>query len=245
MIELQNVSKSFAGQSIIGDLSLAIPKGKTHVILGSSGCGKTTLLRMICGLVCPDAGDVFIDGRPINDFPRRELCERMGYVVQEGGLLPHMSGRQNIHLPAKVRGHTGQEIDKRIEKLARMMELELHLLDKFPHKLSGGQRQRMALIRGLILDPDIVLLDEPLSALDPVVRMKLQVQLKRIFSELGKSVVLVTHDLHVASYLGDTITLLDKGSVVQSGTFKDMLVRPKNDFVRDFVSSQIPAELAQ
>lgn len=245
MIEIQNAYKSYGTTTVIPGLSITIPKGQTHILLGSSGCGKTTLLRMMAGLTMPDQGRVSLSGDEVKDLSIRELSDRIGYVIQEGGLLPHLSGRDNVLLPVKIRNQDLVKAQERLDDFANAVELTAGQLKRFPHELSGGQRQRVALLRGLILDQPIILLDEPLSALDPVVRMNLQYHLKNIFTKLNKTVVLVTHDLHVASFLGDIITLLDQGRIVQQGRFEDLLDRPKNDFVKDFVRAQTPMKRAR
>ena len=243
MISLNTIKKSFGSTLVIPPLDIKFEEGKTHVLLGPSGCGKTTLLRMISGLSSPDSGEVRVGGKTIESYSQTQLTEKLGYVSQEGGLFPHLSAKRNVLLPAKIRGKKNPDIVRRMEKFAKMMDLDLSLLKRFPRQLSGGQKQRVALMRGLILDPDVVLLDEPLSALDPVVRMKLQIQLKEIFQKLKKTVILVSHDLHEASFLGDRINLLNKGSVVQSGSFKSLYEKPKNQFVEEFLSAQLPMEL--
>tara|TARA_R110000868_G_scaffold136049_11_gene348847 strand:- start:6876 stop:7673 length:798 start_codon:yes stop_codon:yes gene_type:complete len=240
MIEINDAHKSFGATQVIPGLSLSIPQGQTHILLGSSGCGKTTLLRMIAGLTSPDQGAVTIAGQSVGELSKREISNKIGYVIQEGGLLPHLNGIDNVLLPVKIRGRSLTQAMERLESFAAAIDLTMAQLRRFPHEISGGQRQRVALLRGMILDQPIVLLDEPLSALDPVVRMNLQRHLKDIFKKLNKTVVLVTHDLHVASFLGDIITLLDQGRIVQQGSFEELLEQPKNDFVRDFVQAQTP-----
>lgn len=240
MIEIHNVTKSFGPTTVIPGLSLTVPQGQIHILLGSSGCGKTTLLRMIAGLTTPDEGQVTLSGEGVNTMSVRQISDRVGYVIQEGGLLPHMSAAENVLLPVKIRGGDLVAARDRLNELAATVELSTSQLRRYPHQLSGGQRQRVALLRGLILDQDIILLDEPLSALDPIVRMNLQRHLKLLFNKLKKTVVLVTHDLNVASYLGDIITLLDHGEIIQQGRFEDLLRAPANDFVSEFIRAQTP-----
>ncbi len=240
MIEINDAHKSFGATQVIPGLTLSIATGQTHILLGSSGCGKTTLLRMIAGLTSPDQGEVTIGNKLVSSLSKREISDMIGYVIQEGGLLPHLNGIDNVLLPVKIRGLDIAKATERLEAFAAAIDLTIPQLKRFPHEISGGQRQRVALLRGLILDQPIILLDEPLSALDPVVRMNLQRHLKSIFKKLNKTVVLVTHDLHVASFLGDVITLLDQGRIVQQGSFEELLENPRNDFVRDFVQAQTP-----
>lgn len=244
MIKIQEVSKSFGPTNVIPSMSLQIPTGETHILLGSSGCGKTTILRMMAGLCRPDTGEVTLASDDVAKLNEFEISNRVGYVIQEGGLMPHLRAVDNILLPIKIRKLDMAKAKDRMHELANAVELTSSQLTRFPHQLSGGQRQRVALIRGLILNQPIILLDEPLSALDPVVRMNLQIHLKKLFEKLSKTVVLVTHDLNVASYLGDRISLLDQGRIVQQGRFEDLLHHPKNDFVKDFIRAQTPATKA-
>lgn len=240
MIEIQNVTKSFGPTTVIPGLSLTIPQGQIHILLGSSGCGKTTLLRMIAGLTTPDSGQVTLGSDHVGAMSVRQISDRVGYVIQEGGLLPHMTAAENVLLPVRIRGGDLVAARDRLNELAATVELSTSQLRRYPHQLSGGQRQRVALLRGLILDQDIILLDEPLSALDPIVRMNLQRHLKMLFNKLKKTVVLVTHDLNVASYLGDVISLLDHGEIIQQGRFEDLQKNPTNIFVSEFIRAQTP-----
>ncbi len=242
MIKIHEVQKSFGPTNVIPDMSLQIPTGETHILLGSSGCGKTTLLRMMAGLCDVDSGEVTLGTENIKSLNPYDISDKIGYVIQEGGLMPHLNATENILLPVKIRRGDLNAAKDKLHDFAQSVELSHQQLLRYPHELSGGQKQRVALIRGLILNQPIILLDEPLSALDPVVRMNLQIHLKRLFKKLEKTVVLVTHDLNVASYLGDKISLLDKGRIVQQGRFSDLLDNPKNDFVRDFIRAQTPAQ---
>jgi osmoprotectant transport system ATP-binding protein len=244
MIDIQGVSKSFEGQVVINHFDLTIERGEIHVLLGASGSGKTTLLRMIGGVTEPDSGEIILQGKNINLLETRERTTRMAYITQEGGLFPHLCAEDNILLPAKVRRLDKLQIQKKLSKLAMMVDLDLSFLEKFPHELSGGQRQRVSLMRGLILDPEIVLLDEPLSALDPIVRASLQRELRDIFKKLDKTVVMVTHDIQEAAFLGDRITLLNEGRVVQTSNFKELYHNPKDPFVHEFLRAQIPMEIS-
>lgn len=243
MIELKSVKKSYGDKVVIPNLDLKILNGKTHCLLGSSGSGKTTILRIISGLTDIDQGEVLIQGTPLNNLSPLEFASKVGYVSQEGGLFPHITCWDNILLPGKIHGRDLSELKSRVVEFCKMVDLQISLLDQVPSRLSGGQRQRVALIRGLILDPEILLLDEPMSALDPLVRAGLQKQLKVLFNQLGKTVLLITHDLHEASYLGDVIHLLNQGRVIQEGQFNDLYKNPKEDFVKEFLQAQIPLDL--
>ena len=234
MITLRRVTKRLGGRTVVDDVSLTVAAGATHVLLGSSGSGKSTVLRLMLGLLRPDAGDVIVEagngssGRPI------------GYVVQEGALYPHLTVARNVALPARAAGWDAERERARLADLAELTGLERELLGRYPAELSGGQRQRVGLMRALMLDPPILLLDEPLGALDPITRAELQVQLVRIFAELRKTVVLVTHDVREAFVFGDGITLLSHGRVVQQGTFADLARTPATPFVADFLRAQAP-----
>jgi osmoprotectant transport system ATP-binding protein len=228
MIALRDVTKRFGDRVAVDRVSLVLEPARTHVLLGSTGSGKSTILRLVLGLVRPDEGEVVVDARSL------------GYVVQEGALYPHLTAARNVTLPARARGWPDDRQAARLAALAALVGLERALLDRYPVELSGGQRQRVGLMRALMLDPPLLLLDEPLGALDPIARTDLQRQLVRIFDELGKTVLLVTHDVREAFVLGARITLLDRGRVVQQGTFADLAERPAEPFVAEFIRAQMP-----
>src|SRR4030095_5846188 len=240
MITVRRVSKRYGGVVALDDVSLDVARGTTHVLLGPSGSGKSTLLRIVLGRVVADTGEASIDGVPVTPTTRRGLVGRVGYVVQEGGLFPHLSVQANIGLPAETAGRSEQRTRERVRELAGLVGFDDALLRRYPAELSGGQRQRVGLARALVLDPPVLLLDEPLGALDPIVRADLQSELRRIFSTLGKPVVLVTHDVREAAVLGSTITLLRAGRIVQQGSLDDLARRPAEPFVTEFVAPQAP-----
>jgi osmoprotectant transport system ATP-binding protein len=240
MITARRVSKRYGGLVALDDVSLDVAHGTTHVLLGPSGSGKSTLLRVILGLVVPDTGEVAIDEVPVTHASRRDLVGRVGYVVLEGGLFPHLRVHENIGLPAETAGWSGPRTDARVRELAALVGFDDGLLRRYPAELSGGQRQRVGLARALVLDPPVLLLDEPLGALDPIVRADLQSELRRIFTTLGKTVVLVTPDVREAALLGSTITLLRAGRIVQQGSLDDLARRPAEPFVTDFLRAQAP-----
>lgn len=240
MIHLEDVSKSFGDTVAIDHVSVVFEAGRTHVLLGSSGCGKSTLLRLVLGQIQPDRGLVRIDGRLMEPAARRDLLEGIGYVVQEGGLYPHLTASRNVSLAAESRGWGEEQIRDRIGELASLVGFDDGVLQLFPAQLSGGQRQRVSLMRALMLDPPILLLDEPLGSLDPIVRADLQAQLRAIFVRLGKTVVLVTHDIREAAIFGQTITLMTEGRIVQRGSFADLSRRPASPFVTAFLEAQKP-----
>ena len=237
MISVQKISKTY-DQRILNDVTLDVPSGKTVSLIGPSGCGKSTLLRIVMGLIDADCGRVVINGQTLTLQNMLGLRRKMGYVIQSGGLFPHLSARDNLTL---VTGYLGWERDKEAERIEELCELTNMLsadLDRRPEGLSGGQRQRISLMRALMLDPDIILLDEPLGSIDPLVRYELQRDLKVIFKKLKKTVLLVTHDLGEAAYLGDRISLMQAGEIIQQGTIKDIVRNPANEFVQKFVTAQ-------
>ena len=244
MIVLEQVTKKFDSVVAIDDLSCHFKQGQTHVLLGSSGCGKSTILRLILGLETPDRGVVRVKGRALSPTTRAELVADMGYVVQEGGLYPHLTVHRNVALAAETRGWSRERISGRLRDLGQLVGFDDRIMEKYPNQLSGGQRQRVGLIRSLMLDPPILLLDEPLGSLDPLVRDGLQQQLKEIFKEFKKTVILVTHDIREAAILGETIFLMTEGRMVQHGTFLDLASRPSNEFVTSFLRAQrLPADI--
>jgi osmoprotectant transport system ATP-binding protein len=240
MLELRHVSKSFAATPALRDVTLPIAPAQTTALLGPSGCGKSTILRLMTGLLRPDAGTVLFDGAPLplDAEPLDRLRHRMGYVIQDGGLFPHLTARENVTLLARHLGRSDAGVAERARSLAALVKLPLDALDRYPVQLSGGQRQRVGLVRALFLDPDVLLLDEPLGALDPLIRADLQDDLRAIFRDLGKTVVLVTHDVGEAGYLADSIVLLRDGEVVQRGTVDDLVARPAEPFVERFIRAQ-------
>jgi osmoprotectant transport system ATP-binding protein len=248
MFHLDGVTKAYAGRPALRPTSLHIPTGRTTVLIGPSGCGKSTLLRLLLGLIEPDAGVVTFEERRLTRANVRDLRRRMGYVIQDGGLFPHLTARGNITLMARHLGWDRQRAADRVAVLADLTRFPLDGLDRYPHQLSGGQRQRVGLMRALMLDPDALLLDEPLAALDPLVRAELQQDLRAIFRSLGKTVVLVTHDLAEAGFFADRIVLMRDGAVVQDGTLADLWHRPADEFVTRFIQAQrgpqVPEEVA-
>jgi len=238
IFELRTVSKRYSDETVLQDLDLVIPENRTTVLLGPSGCGKSTLLRLMLGLIWPDHGEVWFEGECLQPQNLRQLRLRMGYVVQEGGLFPHLSARANVSLMASHLQWAATDIRARLEELCEIVQLSTDLLERFPAELSGGQRQRIGLMRALMLDPDVLLLDEPLGALDPMIRSDLQSDLRAIFQKLDKSVVLVTHDLGEAAFLGDEVILLNAGRIVQRGTMAELVNHPAGDFARKFISAQ-------
>jgi osmoprotectant transport system ATP-binding protein len=237
-LELQGVSKAYDGQEALYATDLQIPDGRTTVLIGPSGCGKSTLIRLMIGLLRPDTGAVRFDHTEITAANVQALRRRMGYVVQDGGLFPHLTARGNVTLMADYLGWDRARIEARLVELTALTQFPADGLDRYPLQLSGGQRQRVSLMRALMLDPDVLLLDEPLGALDPIIRSELQTDLRRIFQSLRKTVVLVTHDLGEAAFFGDLIVLLRSGKIVQQGTLADLIHAPADPFVTRFINAQ-------
>jgi osmoprotectant transport system ATP-binding protein len=238
VLELEGVSKSFGARIALHPLSLRLPADRCAVLVGPSGCGKSTLLRLIAGLSQPDAGVVRVQGVAMGPDSALRLRRRMGYVIQEGGLFPHLTAEQNATLLARELGWDAARAAGRVAELAELLRLPAECLARHPAGLSGGQRQRMSLMRALMLDPDILLLDEPLGALDPLVRSALQLDLREVFRRRRKTVILVTHDMAEAVFLGDEILVLREGRLVQQGAPREILLNPVEDFVRDFLRAQ-------
>ena len=238
MIELKHVSKTFGQTQVLQPTSLSFEIGKTTVLIGPSGCGKSTLLRMMIGLIQPDQGEVLFEGSPLTAANVIDVRRRVGYVIQDGGLFPHLSAANNVGLMARYLGWDKLRIDDRIRELAELTRLPPGALDRFPAQLSGGQRQRLGIMRALMLDPAVILLDEPMGALDPLVRYDLQEDLRNIFQSLQKTVVLVTHDMGEAGFFGDHVVLLGSGRIVQQGKLDDLIQSPADPFVVRFISAQ-------
>lgn len=238
MIKINQLSKKYNANFAFTDINLQFAEEKVTVLIGSSGSGKSTLLKLTLGLVNADSGQIIIDNKVLSPFNVNEIREKIGYVIQSGGLFPHLTARQNIVLMAEYLKKESDWINSRIEALINLTHFPLDGIDRYPKELSGGQQQRVSLMRALMLDPDILLLDEPLSALDPMIRADLQKELKEIFSKLNKTVVFVTHDIAEAAFFGDHLVLLSDGKVMQEGIISEFISNPKNEFVTKFISAQ-------
>ena len=237
MIALESVRKVFAGGEGLRETTLTLRPGERMALVGPSGCGKSTLLRLVIGLLRPDAGRVVIDGAEMTHTSCLGLRRAMGYVIQDGGLFPHLTAAANASLMARHLGWPAARVAARLDELTTLVRLPAGALGRYPAQLSGGQRQRVGLMRALMLDPSILLLDEPMGALDPVVRAGLQDDLRRIFGELGKTVLLVTHDMPEAALLAGQIALMQAGRVLQRGSLRDLLERPADPSVSAFLSA--------
>jgi osmoprotectant transport system ATP-binding protein len=239
MIEFRHVSKTFPdGTRAVDDFSIEIPSRKTTVFVGSSGCGKTTLLRMINRMVDPTSGDIEIDGENISTVKPVELRRTIGYVMQNSGLLPHRKVIDNVATVPLLKGVPRKEAHAHALELLDTVGLDRALANRYPSQLSGGQQQRVGVARGLAVNPNILLMDEPFGAVDPIVRSDLQQEVVRLQRELDKTVVFVTHDIDEAFLLGDQVVILEKGArIAQRGTPEEILANPANDFVASFVGS--------
>lgn len=234
MIEFDGVSRAFNGKAAVKDLSLQVAKGEFCVLLGTSGSGKSTTLKMINRLVEFDSGEIRFAGESIRQLDARTLRRRMGYAIQSIGLFPHWTVRKNIATVPVLLGWPRAQVNERITALLALLNLDAQLLDRYPHQLSGGQQQRIGVARALAADPEVLLMDEPFGALDPVTRGVLQQEMLRIHQLSGRTIVLVTHDIDEALTLADRIVLMDNGEIVQQGRPVELLTQPTNDFVRDF-----------
>jgi osmoprotectant transport system ATP-binding protein len=242
MINLSSVSKKFGTTVALHETNLDVSAGKTTVLIGPSGCGKSTILRLIIGLLEPTGGTIEIDGDRVTSTNILSLRRRIGYVIQEGGLFAHLTARQNILLMAKHLKQPAEQMETRLHELCELTHFAERALLRYPVELSGGQRQRVSLMRALMLQPAVLLLDEPLGALDPMVRARLQDELKEIFKRLQQTVIMVTHDMAEAGFFADCIVLLNEGCIVQFGTLDDLRTRPATEFVREFLRAQRAVE---
>lgn len=238
MLVLNAVCKTYGVIQALQPTDLTVAPGRTTVLIGPSGCGKSTMLRIMIGLINPDSGHVVFDGTKISPENIRSMRHRMGYVIQDGGLFPHLTARENVELMARYLGWEANRRQKRLQEMVELTQLWPEVLDRYPVQLSGGQQQRICLMRALMLDPDLLLLDEPLGALDPIIRYEMQSELREIFRRLNKTVVMVTHDMGEAGFFADTIVLLRDGVVLQQGSLADLVRRPADPFIHTFIQAQ-------
>ncbi|MDT3521326.1 ABC transporter ATP-binding protein [Cronobacter sakazakii] len=235
MIEFKQVSKFYNGGAAVKDLSLTFAEGAFSVLIGTSGSGKSTTLKMINRLVEHDAGEIRFAGEEIRQFSPEALRRRMGYAIQSVGLFPHWTVAQNVATVPQLLKWPKARIQARVDELLALLGLAPDAFrDRYPHQLSGGQQQRVGVARALAADPEVLLMDEPFGALDPVTRIALQQEMRRIHQLLGRTIVLVTHDIDEALGLAEHLVLMDNGEVVQQGAPLALLTAPRNDFVRDF-----------
>lgn len=235
MIKFENVSKHYGSFKAVDNINIEINKGSFVCFIGTSGSGKTTSMRMINKMVKPSSGKITIDGKSISDIPDVKLRRSIGYVIQQIGLMPHMTIYDNIVMVPTLLGYTKEKKRELAEQLMNRVDLSLDLLDAYPSELSGGMQQRIGVIRALAADQDIILMDEPFGALDPITRDSLQALLKELQTELNKTIIFVTHDMDEALKLADQIVIMDHGKIVQQGSPEEILMTPKNDFVKDLI----------
>ena len=238
MIEFQNVSKSYKEKKILENINLVIENNSIVVLIGESGCGKTTTLKMINRLIEPTKGKILINGKDIKKTNPIKLRRSIGYVIQQTGLFPHLTIRQNIELISKLEKKEKKMIQEKTMELMKMVGLSEELLDNYPSELSGGQQQRVGIARAFATDPDIILMDEPFSALDPITRSSLQDEVIRLQDKLKKTIIFVTHDMDEAIKLADKIAIMEQGKVVQYDRPEKILKQPANEFVRNFVGEK-------
>ncbi|MFJ5763057.1 ABC transporter ATP-binding protein [Neobacillus sp. NPDC093182] len=239
LIEFKNIVKKYRNKTIIKPFSIDIDAGQLVVFIGPSGCGKTTLLKMINKLIQPSAGKIFVNGKDISTMDAIELRRNIGYVIQNTGLFPHMSIRENLELIPKLKGEDPAKIAKKTEELLDVVGLNpAEYLDRFPKELSGGQQQRVGVARAFSTDSDIILMDEPFSALDPVTRNSLQDELVQMQKELNKTIIFVTHDMDEAIKIADKICILKDGDILQFDTPENILKNPANEFVEGFIGKR-------
>ena len=235
MIEFIEVSKNFGNATVVDGLSFTIAAGEFFVLIGPSGCGKSTTLKMINRLLERSSGQIRLAGKDIRDFLPEQLRRRMGYAIQSIGLFPHWTIEQNVATVPRLLGWPRARIRERVAELMRLLRLDEDWRHRYPHQLSGGQQQRVGVARALAADPDVLLMDEPFGALDPITRDALQEELARVHRETNKTIAFVTHDIQEALRLASRIAIMDRGKLVQLGTPRELLEAPANDFVRAFV----------
>ena len=236
MIEFQNISRSFGAVRAIDGMNLKIERGEFVVLIGASGSGKSTMLKMINRMESHDSGKILFKGEEIYKFKVRDLRLRMGYAIQSVGLFPHWTVERNIGVVPQMLGWSDEKIRERVATLLQLFDLDPEIYrQRFPHELSGGQQQRVGVARALAADPDVLLMDEPFGALDPVIRASLQQEIKRVHQSSGKTIVMVTHDIDEALLLATKIVLLDQGKIVQVGTPLQLLATPASPLVTEFV----------
>ena len=236
MIRFESVSKGYGEGEVISDVSFVVKKGELVVFIGPSGCGKTTMLRMINRLIRPSSGKIFIDERDIEGINEIELRKNIGYVIQSIGLFPHMTIRQNIEIIPRIQKQDVRKVSERSRELMHMVGLPAdEYLDRYPYQLSGGQQQRIGVARAFACDPEVILMDEPFSALDPITRVQLQDELADLQAKLRKTIVFVTHDMDEAAKIADRICILKDGGIIQYDTMENIMKNPANDFVAEFV----------
>ncbi|WP_252236467.1 ABC transporter ATP-binding protein [Clostridium sp. CH2] len=238
IIEFEGICKSYGNKEILKNLNLCIDKGEFLTIIGSSGCGKTTLLKLVNGLIMPDKGRVLVYGEDISNISKIELRRKIGYVIQEVGLFPHMNIRKNIsYVLDLINKDNKRSIQERTEYLIKSVGLSKEILNSYPGELSGGQRQRIGIARALAAKPNIVLMDEPFGAVDEITRKLLQEEILRIYNEFNVTIIFITHDIREALKLGTRVIVMDEGNIIQSGTPTEIRENPKTIFVKELIGA--------
>lgn len=236
IIEVENISKRYGNKIILKNINLKINKGEFITVIGSSGCGKTTFLKLINGLIEADEGKVYVEGKDISKVDKITLRRGIGYVIQEIGLFPHMSVRKNIsYVPNLIKKEDKKNIESRAKELINKVGLKEEMLDSYPNELSGGQRQRVGIARALAINPDIILMDEPFGAIDEITRKLLQDEILKIYKEYNMTIIFITHDIKEALKLGTRVMVMDKGEIVQIDTPDEIIKNPKSIFVSKLV----------
>lgn len=237
MLQIQHLSKSYGQKQVVNNISFALEAGKILALLGKSGCGKTTTLKMINRLIEPSGGAIFINQQNVLDQEVNQLRRKIGYVIQENGLFPHYTVAQNIAIVPKLLGFDAADINQLIPELLTQLELPSNFASKYPAELSGGQQQRVAIARAIASKPPLLLMDEPFSALDPITRTGVRERFVTLSKQFNMTTVVVTHDVAEAIEMADVICLMNEGKIEQLGTAKELLFQPKNNFVKDFFAS--------
>lgn len=238
LIEVEKVKKVYGDKLILKNINLKIDKGEFVTIIGSSGCGKTTFLKLINGLVKPDFGQVYINNYDISKIDKIALRRRIGYVIQEIGLFPHMNVRKNIsYIPNLIKKDSKEKVENKVRELIKVVGLKEDMLDRYPNELSGGQRQRVGIARALASDAKILLMDEPFGAIDEITRRILQDEILRIYNEFNMTILFITHDIKEALKLGTRVIVMDKGEIIQNDTPEEVVRNPKTSFVRNLIGA--------
>ena len=238
LIEVENVKKVYGDKLILKNINLKIDKGEFVTIIGSSGCGKTTFLKLINGLVKPDFGQVYVNNYDISTIDKIALRRGIGYVIQEIGLFPHMNVRKNIsYIPNLIKKDSKEMVENKVKELIKVVGLKEDMLDRYPNELSGGQRQRVGIARALASDAKILLMDEPFGAIDEITRRLLQDEILRIYKQFNMTIIFITHDIKEALKLGTRVIVMDKGEIVQNDTPEEVVRNPKTSFVRNLIGA--------
>ena len=238
IIKFKNISKSYENNLILDNFNLEINRGEFLTIIGSSGCGKTTVLKLINGLLTPEAGNIYVEGKDIGEVDQIKLRRKIGYAIQGIGLFPHMSIEKNISYVLNLISKKDKvKIDKKVRELIKLVGMDEDVLKRNPSELSGGQRQRIGIARALAAEPHILLMDEPFGAVDEITRKMLQEEIIKIHKELGVTIIFVTHDIREALKLGTKVLVMDKGQIIQYDSPSKIQENPKSDFVKELIGA--------